>query len=102
MSDVEEIENLKRQIEEKKNGLVAHKKAFPKFVFVVLLSNFLIPLVPHKRIINLVAENGYWGAIKFGAPIALIISLLVFYILYLRFQDEIENLQKELNRKKNH
>lgn len=101
MDDIEIIEDLKKQLEEKKIKLIKHKKAFPKLFIVVLLSNFIVPFAPASRIIKLVEERGYWGTIIFGAPIVLIVFIIVFHLQKLKIQDEIENSQKLINRKIN-
>jgi hypothetical protein len=101
MTDIEIIDDLKKQLEEKKVKLIKHKKAFPKLFIVVLVSNFIVPIIPAPRIIELVEERGYWGAIIFGAPIILVIFIIVFHMQKLKIQDEIENSQKIINRKLN-
>lgn len=101
MTDIEIIEDLKKQLEEKKVKLIKHKKAFPKLLIVVLVSNFIVPFTPASRIIKLVEERGYWGTMIFGAPILLVVFIIVFHMQKLKIHDEIENSQKILNSKIN-
>ncbi len=101
MTDLEIIEDLKKQLDEMKVKLIKHKKAFLKLFIVVSLSNFIVPIIPATRIIRLVEEIGYWGTIAFGAPILFIVFFIVFYLQKLKIQDKIDNLQKIINRKIN-
>lgn len=101
MTDLEIIEDLKKQLDEMKVKLIKHKKVFLKLFIVVSLSNFIVPIIPATRIIRLVEEIGYWGTIAFGAPILFIVFFIVFYLQKLKIQDKIENLQKIINRKIN-
>jgi hypothetical protein len=101
MDDIEIIEDLKKQLEEKKVGLIKHKNAFLKLFIVVSLSNFIVPFIPAARIVRLVEERGYWGTVIFGAPILFIVFIIVFYLQKIKIQDEIENIQKIINRKIN-
>ena len=97
MTKTEKINDLQDQLNETKLRLKNYKKAIPKIILVTILANFVIPLFPHGRIIKLVAEKGYWGAILFGAPILLIVVAIVIYFQYSSIKEEIEVLQKKIN-----
>ena len=100
MEDKESMTELERQFEDKSFRLKQFKKVIPKIFLIILPLPFVMPFIPHRRIISLVEEQGYWGSVLFGALIYLIVIPIALYLQYLNRLDEIQNLEKEIRIKK--
>ena len=95
------VDNLENKLKNKQQQLVGFKKVIPKLILIIILSNFILPYLPHPRIERVLNEKGYWGTVLWGTLIMSIVIPIVLYIRYLNIQDEISNIKREILKEKN-